>query len=89
LVELAADGERGIQKYGVNHLEFEKNVFIAMRFRPGKQFLEIHEAVLAVCRPAVNATPLTTGFAARDMVPGVVPPTAVTVRKLEPGWPTV
>jgi len=45
----AIPGYEGLQplldKFSDDHPEFSKNVFIAMRFRPGKQFLEIHEAV--------------------------------------------
>jgi hypothetical protein len=42
-------GYEGLQplldRFSDDHPDFSKNVFIAMRFRPGKQFLEIHEAV--------------------------------------------
>lgn len=44
----AIPGYEGLQplldRFSEDHPEFDKNVFIAMRFRPGKQFLEIHEA---------------------------------------------
>jgi hypothetical protein len=45
----AMPGYEGLQPsldvFSTDHSDFSKNVFIAMRFRPGKQFLEIHEAV--------------------------------------------
>jgi hypothetical protein len=45
----AIPGYEGLQSlidtFSADHPEFDKNVFIAMRFRPGKQFLEIHAAV--------------------------------------------
>ncbi|MBA3976542.1 MAG: hypothetical protein C0504_20235 [Candidatus Solibacter sp.] len=45
----AIPGYEGLQSildaFSGDHPDFEKNVFIAMRFRPGKQFLEIHEAI--------------------------------------------
>jgi hypothetical protein len=45
----AISGYQGLQPhldaFSIDHPEFDKNVFIAMRFRTGKQFLEIHEAV--------------------------------------------
>lgn len=44
----AIPGYEGLQplldRFSEDHAEFDKNVFIAMRFRSGKQFLEIHEA---------------------------------------------
>ena len=45
----AIPGYEGLQPFldafSVDHPEFEQNAFIAMRFRPGRQFLEIHDAV--------------------------------------------
>jgi hypothetical protein len=45
----AIPGYEGLQPsldaFSEDHPSFEKNVFIAMRFRPGKQFLEIHDAI--------------------------------------------
>lgn len=45
----AITGYQGLQPFldtfSVDHPSFEKNVFIAMRFRPGKQFIEIHDAI--------------------------------------------
>jgi len=45
----AIPGYEGLQptldRFSVDHPDFEKNVFIAMRFRIGNQFMEIHEAV--------------------------------------------
>jgi hypothetical protein len=47
----AISGYEGLQpvldRFYDDHPEFEHNVFIAMRFRSGKQFVEIHEAVKA------------------------------------------
>ena len=45
----AIPGYEGLQpildKFSGDHPDSNMNVFIAMRFRPGKQFLEIHQAV--------------------------------------------
>jgi hypothetical protein len=45
----ANPGYEGLQPYldifSNNHTEYEKNVFIAMRFRSGKQFIEINDAI--------------------------------------------
>ena len=45
----AIPGYEGLQPFldvfSEDHPDFSKNVFIAMRFRPGKQFLEIHDAM--------------------------------------------
>lgn len=45
----AIPGYEGLQPFldafSQDHPDFAKNVFIAMRFRPGKQFVEIHDAV--------------------------------------------
>jgi hypothetical protein len=45
----AIPGYEGLQPFvdafSQDHPDFGKNVFIAMRFRPGKQFVEIHDAV--------------------------------------------
>jgi hypothetical protein len=45
----AIDGYLGLQplldKFSEQNPNFDKNVFIAMRFRPGKQFSEIHESI--------------------------------------------
>jgi hypothetical protein len=47
----AIPGYEGLQPFldtfSVDHSEFGKNVFIAMRFRPGKHFIEIHGAIKA------------------------------------------
>jgi hypothetical protein len=46
---MAIPGYEGLQpfldRFSEDHPSFDRNVFIAMRFRSGKQFLEIHEAV--------------------------------------------
>lgn len=34
-----------LDAFGRDHPEFEKNVFIAMRFRSGKQFSELHQSI--------------------------------------------
>lgn len=45
----AISGYEGLQplldRFSEDHPTFDSNIFIAMRFRPGKQFFEIHEAV--------------------------------------------
>jgi hypothetical protein len=45
----AISGYEGLQPFldafSEDHPSFEKNVFIAMRFRPGKHFVEIHDAI--------------------------------------------
>jgi hypothetical protein len=47
----AISGYEGLQpfldKFYDDHPDFEKNVFIAMRFRAAKQFAEIHDAVIS------------------------------------------